>query len=185
MTWDKWVSDNYQFLELWARRWSPNDWADLISHYCEWLNKNWDKFSKIPDGEERLKWTQTWMKNMVKWKNSDFNKIMRIMASDLEPSEEAYDDLLEVKSETSREDITEWLVDLHETFTEDQIKKIVRLRGVYVMLMTHEKVMWDLYFTNMMSMRQISAKLNIPLSSIHMMILELKEKIIKGYGDFN
>jgi hypothetical protein len=182
--WNDWVNENYEFLELWAKRWAGENWADLLSHYCEYLNKNWHKFSQIPDGEERLKWTQTWMKNMVKWTNSDFNKMIRVnsMPDEWEIPDESYDALLEVSSETDREDLRDWLLDLHRNFSDLEVNRLIKMRQIYIKLETYEKVVWDLYFTNMLSLRAMASKLKLPLSSVHNMVVELKEKIKIKYG---
>lgn len=179
-----WLSDNYKFISKWARIWcKTNEDADeLISLFTIYLNENWTKFSLI-DEVGRIKFTQSWLKNNVRWNNSEFNKVRRLNSvDDSLVKDQDYDDLLEIRCETDREDIKEWLVDLSQNFSESEVERLVKLREIYLLLQTHEKVIWDLYFTNMMSLRDISKKIKLPLSSVHNMVIELKQKIKENYG---
>lgn len=194
-----WIEDNYNILERWAKHWHPVEWRELLAHYVLYLDKNWIKFNNIPDNEQRIKFTQTWMKNSVNWRNSDFNK--SIAVNNLNPdvkyddndrgfsnsvNKDFFDDgeyegseeqFIDIYCDVEREDIKDWLMDLHRNFGEEQVINLTRLRQIYLKMETHDKVMWDLYFTNMMPMRAISKKLDIPLSAVYNMINELKNKI--------
>jgi hypothetical protein len=174
-----WFSDNYTFLETWSKRWSPENWGDLLSQYCLYIDSNWPKFSSIPDGEERLKFSQTWFKNNVKWSNSDFNKAIRVNSNGEEPliPNEAEDNFIEVLCETDREDIRDFMLDLNKRFSEYDVNRIMIMRKVYLGLDTPKMVLYDLYITQMLSMRAISKKIDLPLSSVFNMISELKEEI--------
>lgn len=178
--WQFWFTNNYAVISMWSRRWSPEDWPELLSQMSLYLNKNWIRFSQIPDGEERIKFLQTWMKNQVNWYNSDFNKSLRVNNLDeqLDISDVEYDDHLELKSEYIREDIKEWLVDLNQNWSDLEIDRLVKIRQIYLTLPGHEKVLYDLYFTQMMSMRDIGKKIDLPLSAVYNMIKELKQKIL-------
>lgn len=177
----KWVEDNYKFLEVWSKRWSPQYWDELISMYCIYIHMNWPKFSAIPDDEQRLKFSQTWMSNNVKWKNSDFNKAIRVNSMDEEYDirEESEESFIEVTCETDREDIKEFMLDLNKRFSEYDVNRIMTMRKIYLNLDTHQRVLWDLYFTQMLSMRAIGKKLDLPLSAVYNMIVELKQEIKK------
>lgn len=177
----QWFTDNYKWIEYWAKRWSWGNWDDLLSHLYFYLDKNWDKFNKIPDGEERIKFIQTWFKNNTKWGESEFNKSIRVnnLPNDWSIPDQSEDNLLEVMCESDREEWREWLVDITKTWGEEGSIKLVKLRTIYLELDTHNKVLWDLYFNKMMSMRQIGKKLNLPLSAVYTMIVELK-KVVKG-----
>ena len=179
MNGSKWIEDNYKFLETWAKRWSPEYWDELISFYCLYIDSNWPKFSAIPDDEERLKFTQTWFSNNVKWRNSDFNKSIR-----LNSLEEEYDipDLpednhIEALCEADRDDIKEFMLDLHKRFSEYDVNRIMMMRKIYLTLDTHEKVLYDMYFTQMLSMRAIGKKIDLPLSAVYNMLNDLKIKL--------
>lgn len=174
-----WVEKNYKFLEIWSKRWSPENWDDLISTYCIYIDSNWTKFSAIPDGTQRLQFTQTWMKNNVKWYNSEFNKTIRTnnLPEEFEIKEEGEDEYLDVYCESDREDIRDFLLDLHRNQSEHNVNRILLVRRAYIQLPTHDKVLYDLYFTQMMSLRDISSKLDLPLSAVHNMMTELKNKI--------
>lgn len=187
MSFDRWISDNYQFLRKWSRIWcnSQSDADDLLSHFTIYLHKNWDsKFKLIPDGDERLAFTNQWMKNMVNWSNSDFNKQRRVNSFDEEwdVPDEAVDEFIEVQCETDRDDIRDWLLDLHRNYSDLETERLVKMREIYLKLQTHEKVLYDMYFTHMLSLRKIGKKLNIPYMAVYKMINELKEKIKTIYG---
>lgn len=164
---------------MWARRWSPTEWRELLTHYTLYLEKNWAKFSLIPDGDERIKFTQTWLKNNVKWKNSDFNKSIAVnnQAEDFIAPDMAIDHSLDILAEDMTDDIKEFIVDLNRRFSEEEVIKIITIRKIYLSLASHEKVLYDLYFTQMLSIREVAKKLQLPNSSIHVMIVSLRKKI--------
>ena len=174
-----WVRDNYQFLETWSKRWSPTYWDELISFYCLYIDSNWTKFSAIPDGDDRLRFTQTWFKNNVGWKNSDFNKAIRVNSIDEEYDipDLAEESFIEVTCETDREDIKEFMLDLNKRFSEYDVNRIMLMRKIYLTLDTHQRVLWDLYFSQMLSMRAIGKRLDLPLSAVYNMVVELKSEI--------
>jgi len=174
-----WVKDNYQFLETWSKRWSPEYWDELISFYCLYIHTNWNKFSAIPDDEERLRFTQTWMKNNVGWSNSDFNKAIRVnsMSEEYDIPEVVELSFIEITCETDREDIKEFMLDLNKRFSEYDVNRIMMMRKIYLTLETHEKVLYDLYFSQMLSMRAIGKRLDLPLSAVFNMLNDLKNKL--------
>ena len=151
----------------------------MLNLYVEYLDSHWQKFSKIPDGEQRLKFTNQWLKNMSKWKNSEFNKLYSVNNLDenwsIPDVEENH--LLDILAEADREDIKMWMKDLYETFGEEKSYKLMRLRQIYLKLNTHEKVLYDLYFTQMLSLREIGKKIDLPHMSVWIMVNELKNKI--------
>ena len=181
MNGSRWVTDNYTFLETWSKRWSPTYWDELISFYCLYIDSNWTKFSAIPDGDDRLRFTQTWFKNNVGWKNSDFNKAIRVNSIDEEYDipDLAEESFIEVTCETDREDIKEFMLDLNKRFSEYDVNRIMLMRKIYLTLDTHQRVLWDLYFSQMLSMRAIGKKLDLPLSAVYNMVVELKAEIKK------
>jgi hypothetical protein len=87
------------------------------------------------------------------------------------------DHFLELKCESDREDISLWLVDIHNQFGEEGARKLIKVREIYLTLDTHERVLYDMYFTHMNTMREISDKLSIPLTSVFKMVGELKIKL--------
>jgi hypothetical protein len=179
-----WIERNYQFLETWSKRWHPEEWAELIAHYCLYIDSNWSKFSTIPDGEDRLRFSQTWMKNNVRWMNSDFNKSIRVndLTEEFDIYEEGEDHFLDVMCETDRPDIRDFMMDISKRYSESDVDKIVKLRAIYIELETYERVLWDLYFNQMLSMRDIGKKLDLPLSSIFNMVKDLKIKVKEKCG---
>lgn len=179
LDWRDWIRLNYKIISLWARRWHPDEWRELLAHFSLYLEKNWSKFSKIPDGEERIKFTQTWFKNNVKWKNSDFNKSIAVnnFEEQVYFSDSAIEEPIEILAEDLSDDIKEFVVDLNRRFSEEEVVKIITIRKVYLTLAPHERVLYDLYFTQMLSIRQVASKLQLPNSSVHVMIVALRKKI--------
>ena len=179
MNGSKWIEENYKFLETWSKKWSPQYWDELISFYCLYIDSNWVKFSAIPDDEERLKFSQTWMKNNVNWRNSDFNKAIRVnsMGEEYDIPDTPEDNHLEVLCESDRDDIKEFMLDLNKRFSEYDVNRIMMMRKIYLTLETHEKVLYDLYFTQMLSMRAIGKKVDLPLSAVFNMLNDLKIKL--------
>ena len=174
-----WIEQNYIFLETWSKRWSPENWGDLLSMYCLYIDSNWIKFSAIPDDEQRLRFSQTWMSNNVKWSNSDFNKAIRVnsMNDEYDIPDEPEDNYLEVLCESDRDDIKEFMLDLNKRFSEYDVTRIMLMRKIYLGLDTHEKVLYDMYFTQMLSMRAIGKKIDLPLSAVFNMLNDLKIKL--------
>ena len=185
------IVKNYGRLKLMSRRWGGGDCIDLLSYYTIWIDRNWIRLVNLPH-DDQMKFSQTWLKNNSKWSNSEYNKMKAVnnlnpvtdnddSDVNLEPIqkdyEPGYDDMIELRSETLPEDIKIWLFDLSQNFSEKDVGRLVKMRAIYLELQTHERVLWDLYFTQMMTMRDISYKLKLPLTSIHLMIAELKTKI--------
>lgn len=184
MNGSRWIEDNWSLICKWSKHWHSEEWRELISHFALYIDGNWIKFSQIPDNEERIKFMQTWMKNNVNWYNSEFNKSIRTnnLSEEYEIKEEGEDAHLEIYCESDREDLRDFLLDLHRKHSEHDVNRILLIRKIYIQLATHDKVLFDLYFTQMLSMRQIGTKLDLPLSAVYNMITELKTKIKEQCG---
>lgn len=178
-SWQQWLTHNYKTLSYWSKHWHREEWRELLAHLTLYLQKNWSKFSKIPDGEERIKFCQTWMKNNVKWKNSEFNKSIGVnnFSEEWENLDELYEESYDILAEEFPDDLKDFIIDLHRRFSEEDASRIILIRKVYLSLPAHERVLYDLYFTQMMSLRQVANKLQLPLSAVHNMVTDLKKKI--------
>ena len=179
LSWQQWLEKNYRIISYWARRWHPEEWRELLAFMTFYLEKNWRKFSKIPDGEERIKFLQTWMKNNVNWSNSEFRKSIAVnnFTEEFDFGDEILDDNLDIKAEDIGRDVKEFIIDLHRRFSEEEVLKIISVRKVYLTLQSHEKVLYDLYITQMLSIRGVAKRLNLPMSAVYGMINDLKKKI--------
>lgn len=179
MIWQLWISDNYRQLEYWAKRRDFENWSDLISHLTIHLEKNWQTFSQIPD-DKKIAWCQGWYKNQVRWLNSKHNV-------DVFGDEFGGKTFMEFKTE-----IFEWGEEIEPHMAIDysqeeqmwidelddlSIAKIRKIKAIYQMMTSDEKVLFDLYFTQMLSQREIAKKINIPLSAVYNMLKRLKTKI--------
>ena len=179
LSWQQWLEKNYRIISYWSRRWHPEEWRELLAFMTFYLEKNWHRFSKIPDGEERIKFLQTWMKNNVNWSNSEFRKSIAVnnFTEEFDFGDEILDDNLDIKAEDIGQDVKEFIIDLHRRFSEEEVLKIISVRKVYLTLQSHEKVLYDLYITQMLSIRGVAKRLNLPMSAVYGMINDLKKKI--------
>lgn len=179
LSWQQWLEKNYRIISYWARRWHPEEWRELLAFMTFYLEKNWHRFSKIPDGEERIKWLQTWMKNNVNWSNSEFRKSIAVnnFTEEFDFGDEILDDNLDIRAEDVGDDVKDFIIDLHRRFSEEEVLKIISVRKVYLTLQSHEKVLYDLYISEMLSIRGVAKRLNLPMSAVYGMINDLKKKI--------
>ena len=179
LSWQQWLEKNYRIISYWARRWHPEEWRELLAFMTFYLEKNWHRFSKIPDGEERIKFLQTWMKNNVNWSNSEFRKSIAVnnFTEEFDFGDEILDDNLDIRAEDVGDDVKDFIIDLHRRFSEEEVLKIISVRKVYLTLQSHEKVLYDLYISEMLSIRGVAKRLNLPMSAVYGMINDLKKKI--------
>jgi hypothetical protein len=145
-----------------------------------WLDKYWLRFDAIPDGVERLKFTTSWLSDNSKWENSEFNRDYKV--NNLEemwdipdvPNDEEYIDLSSDIDEGSRD----MILDLLKKYGEVRAEKILGVRYIYLNeLSLEERVLYDLYFIQMLSCRKIAVKLKLPTMAAYVMITNLKNKI--------
>lgn len=184
MTHSVWIQNNYDFLERWSKIWAKDGWSDLLNLYVEYLDEQWLKFGGIPDDEQRLKFTNTWLKNMSKWSNSEFNRQYSVndLAENWEIRDSAEDNHIEVLAEADREDLKLWMRDLYVNYGEEGSNKLMKIRQLYLRLETHEKVLYDLYFTQMLSLREISKKIDLNHMAVFFMVKDLKNKLRTWIG---
>jgi len=174
-----WFNKNYHWIIRLAKRNSPVEWGELITHFWLWLTKNWSKFSQIPDGDEKQKYVNKWFGNQVRWSSSDYNKSLSVnnIPEEFNIPDLEDEGIYDVCIDADTSDVKEWLLDISRRFPEQSVDRLILLRKIYLELSTPSKVLYDLYFTQMMSMRDISKKIDLPLSTIYNMIVELKIKI--------
>lgn len=174
-----WITTNYTQLEYWAKRRDFNNWADLLSHLTLHLEKNWTVFNSIPD-DKKIAWCQGWYKNQVRWLNSKHN--VDVFGDEkggttfMEFKTEIYDEVVDLDFDLICDYTDEellWIDDL----TEKEIYKIKKIKKFYHSLSNQEQILFDFYFKDMLSQRQIAKKINIPLSAVYNMLKALKLKI--------
>ena len=176
-----WLTNNWATISKWAKRWHKDEWGELVSQLALYIDRHWLKFSQIPDGEQRIKFAQTWMKNNVKWTNSEFNQVIRVnnLPDDWEMTDVPEENYIELSAEEAPQVMKDWIIDLHRNYSEKDVAKILRVREVYLELPLHLRVLYDLYFTQLLSMREIGKRLDLPLSAVYSLVAELKRKIKK------
>lgn len=173
------------FIKKWSKIWAGDRSDDLVAHLIIYLDKSWLKFSRIPQAD-RVKFIQKWMKNMVNWSRSDFNKEFNQYATcqlDESHAKIGYDQMIDVISDGDRDDIKEWLADIYSNWGDDDAMRLIKMREIYMKLPTTDKVIWDLYFTRQMSLRKIAKHLGINHMSVHWMVTDLKNKIRNEFNN--
>ena len=175
----QWLTDNWKSLSTMARRKHPTEWRELMTHFCFYLDKNWSQFSLMIEND-RMRFSNVWMSNNIKWPKSDFNKSIRVnnLPEEDYPIEDTEEHYLDIGAEDVDDDVKAWMVDISKNYSQLDTIRLFEARRVYLGLPTHQKVLYTLYFTNMMSLRQIGAKLCLPTSAVHTMLNELK-KVLK------
>jgi DNA-directed RNA polymerase specialized sigma subunit len=145
-----------------------------------WLDIRWDRFNKIPDNDERLKFTTTWLSRTSNWSKSNFNNEGRVNNLDeeweiVDGVENDYTDvIIDIEDEVTRE----LVLDILNKYGEERGRKILSVRYIYLnKLSLQERVLYDLYFTQMLSTRKIASKIGIPVMATYLMISNLKNKI--------
>jgi hypothetical protein len=183
MSVNEWIESEYKNLSKFAKHWSKDNWADLITHYYIYLTKekNWIKLSLMPH-DEQMKFTQQWMKNSVAWKNSDFTKSLAVNNLDegYTIKEEVESSVrIEICGEDVDDSVKEWLIDLHENWGDKQIERLVRIRELYLSdkFTITDRILYDMVYKNQMTMRQVSNKINVPLTSVFLLIKNLEQKM--------
>lgn len=181
MTHSSWISSNYKTIERIAKDLSRDRWSELLTYYIVWLDEKWEKFDGIPDNDERLKFTTTWLSQNVKWEKSSFN--IESKTNNLEfqwdipdttGDDDIFDDVSDIEDEITKEAVTDILV----KYGHNRGEKILKVRYIYINeLSLQERVLYDLYFTQMMSTRKIAKKIGIPVMATYTMIADLKTKI--------
>lgn len=179
MIWSEWISNNYTELEYWAKRRDFNNWTDLLTQLTLHLEKNWQIFVLIPE-DKKIAWCQGWYKNQVRWLNSKHNvdvfgdevggKTFMEFKTEIFDSEDD-GDFESLVDYTPQERL--WIDDL----TSEQISRVRKIKTIYKSFSNEEQVLFDLYFKDMLSQRQIAQKINIPLSAVYNMLKALKTKI--------
>lgn len=178
-----WLSMNYDLISFWAKRWSKNEWGELISLMSIYLDKNWSQFSHLPEND-KIRFLQTWMKNNVRWTKSEFSNNIRVNNLGDEQSfvGDIYTPLIEIGAEDAPEELKEYIIEITEKWGELRADKILLVKSIYRTLPTESKVLYDLYITKGMSLRSIADLLNIPMSSVYSMIKVLKKDILLRCG---
>ncbi len=181
MTFSIWLGTNYVFIEGVAKNISPKRYKDLVYYLTLYLDKKWMVFDNIPN-HQKIPFVVAWMSNNNKWSGSSFN--LHNLDSICETSQREYFDNDMVEE-------TKYYLDGESTFIQDygylRGEILDDARSIYIeRLNSIERILYDMYFYDDLSMRKISSKLNIPTSSVVLMISALKKKIKNIYdNDYN
>lgn len=195
LTHSLWINQNYIRLAKVAKDVSPNDWRDLITHYCLYLDTNWVQFSVIPNNVERLKFSTTWLSNNARWPKSAFKLEFKVNNMEAQwdipdtEVEEPNIDILDISDERNNRVIDpqikwmvismkEWIKDTTDKWGEVRGTNLIKLRYVYLNDLTlTERVLYDLHFTEGLSVRKIAKQLDLPISGTYQMVRVLKNKL--------
>ena len=184
------VDGNYKNLSIISKRWGKGHWAEMLSAYVIYLEKNWNKDNKstgksllIMNNTERMKFSQIWMKNQSGFrKNGEWYKDIRINNFeeiwDFDFEDTGEDHRINIYAEDCSIDMREWIADIHNGFSDEEVNKILMVTAAYSQLQLRDKILYDMYITEGLSMRDIAARIRIPLTSVHIEIKSLKNKIL-------
>lgn len=184
MTWREWIQTNYQLIEKVAKIYG-NQWPDLITHFCFYLEKNWSKFEPMPQ-PDKVRYMSAWFKKQLKWSNSAVsrdNRINNFTEEDIEnhnhyqPIDDQTLDIT-ILAEDGADDVKAYIIDIEREWGSEKADKIIKVRFHYLKsLNLPDKILYDLYFTQGLTHRAIAQKLNIPLTSSFLMVKELENKL--------
>ena len=188
---DAWVSDNYSYLDDLTKynfRYNKNEDMDMISYYYLYLlDRGWRKIYTLSDIDKR-KFTKKWFHNTSRWqvlktKNGKPTHELGELGVNNIPEdfifiEEADFQIdIEINSEDLPDYMKDWIVDMTQEFGES-VDKLILVRYHYLNSLTlPEKVLYDLTYTQMMTIRQIAKKINIPPSATFNMVRDLEKRL--------
>ena len=187
---DNYITRKYQHLFKCALVKSKNKEKsiDLISELYVYLTnpKNENLLLKYMDNEVDFeKFCVRWIQNQIKWNNSPFNNKFRITATDLVLDDNKF------IVEPEFFDVSEFEQDLATIYSEEQIEKILFTYKIYNSILNDsEKVLFELYFIQRMSLQKIKDSIKIKNNKkfynnrtiIYYKIKEIKEKILNEYN---
>lgn len=153
------------------------------------------QFSVIPNNVERLKFSTTWLSNNARWPKSAFKLEFKVNNMEAQwdipdtEVEEPNIDILDISDERNNRVIDpqikwmvismkEWIKDTTDKWGEVRGTNLIKLRYVYLNDLTlTERVLYDLHFTEGLSVRKIAKQLDLPISGTYQMVRVLKNKL--------
>lgn len=180
-TLNEWFSNNYNILKNIAKQYTK-DYSDLVSLYYIYLDKRgWVKISHLTD-DELGRFSRKWLKSNSRWQNVEFEqmKVNNLPEYTWVEDLSYYPTDILIDSENSSDKIKEYIRDLSENFGDEGASKIILIKYHYEnSLSDHERILFDLTFTEMLTTRGVAKRLRIPHTSTYIMIRDLNKKIIK------
>jgi hypothetical protein len=156
---------------------------DLLSLSLEYALSQRERYIDKPDKEIGLM-LRSIMSNKFRWTDSDFNKQKMLLSNNaieandrLRIADKTVSISLIIDSETMPSNFKQFIKDNMMNYTEDQVHKIVATKIAYLQLTKTEKILFDKYFVQNMTMRDVAQNTTLPLCSIFKNITSLKEKI--------
>ena len=150
-------------------------YSELYLH----LYDNWSKYDKLPN-EQIYYLCLDFIKKQFIWESTPLKKTIEaprlkkltIIYSENVP-ETNYEDLrIQIGSESGTKFTADYLLDLHNNFTEWQLSNIIKTHLIYDKLNLKDQVIFDLYINQNMSIRDIATKINTSASSANVIIQE-------------
>lgn len=185
---DNWLSRRYDYLNGVAGRIGKRKGDDLLSHLVDWLYSGHPMVDKLlMKSESDLEaYSVQFLSRSFHYKNSAFNSQEKIF------SQVTFDDelfceednivmhksLIEPEFEIIEDNYKEEL--FYMGFNNHQVKIILEAQSRLSKLNTSMKVLYRMYFEDMMTQREIAKIKKIPYSSCYELIKQLKIELRKN-----
>lgn len=178
---DNYFTERYKFLKsvvvnVNRSKNIPEDlYTDLVNELYIFIIKNIDKIEPIVDksGKSGLEgFCVMWLKNQSYW-ISDFKKLNEIH------KQFKIQYLSELDNRVIEDEyfLTEEQLDLIRFFSDDRVNKLIKIKKIVSELEQYEKNLFELYFTQQMTMDEISQMVGISKGSVFNLLHEMYKKI--------
>jgi RNA polymerase sigma factor (sigma-70 family) len=183
---DEFINSNYTKLVSTAKKYGANceDATEIVSMLYEHLIYNPHKWQ--PD--KALQFSNKFIYNQINLKNSDFNRLKMDgfknssnchtpHVSIQEAPEINYEQNYDLICENINKHTIDWLNDNIIIYGKEKAEMLAKIEIAKSNLDIYERILFNKYFDNQLSMRDISEQTRLPLSTIHQLIKNLIEKI--------
>lgn len=189
MTQAEFFTKHYKQLYKSIKNLKPEEKQSLITQLYIEFNRKWDTLEILPE-QEIIKIACRTVYNQYNWGNSAFNKFEKGLETEeltQEISNKVIQDSksIEIQSESTSKIALDWLTDLQENYTQEQIGKLIDLELVKDILQPHEKVLYQMYFYDDLNPRQIAEKVKLNNWTTTMMIREMRIKLKQAVEQLN
>lgn len=172
------ITNRYDYLEgvasniLFKYFYPQSKSSEIISELYLYMMNNKEKLISYIERETLEGFCVTWIQTQIRYPNSPFNR-----KNAIHEGEFVEDVINDIVSEELYDN--EYENDLASYLTESQIEDIRSINNILHHLSQSEKILYDLYFVKMMTLREIAAYSSIKISymTIYGMVKKLKEKI--------
>lgn len=184
----KWRSSKVVTSKKWPSKNPKSDADELLSFLFLYLYEN---INRMIDYNEKqvYNFCTMFLNSQWVWKDSEFRcsrrnihkkkDVIDYMEDSVVGDSYSYQDhYWENVSEKTPENIKNYVQELcNQGMSNDHIKKVCASLMSRELLEYHEQSLFDLYFIDNLSTREIADRCKIPNTSVHLMLVDLKKKI--------